>query len=341
MQQQHQEFTWCCLLIEDAHKAFDEMGERNNVLITGHIHNRKFVEPLDLFREMQADGVKSTKVTKVGALSACAHLGVKDQGPTRFFMAKNVYTWNALISGFTMNGRGEAALQAFSRMIMENLKPAGVTFLSILCACCYEGHVDEEKRYFRIMKEEFGLRPEIEHYECMVDLHGQPGLFSEPLHPVQNMDSKTDPIIWRNSPRHEARKLLELEPTNAENYFLLSNIYAQDSMWNEIVQLSAAMNQKALTKVAGAAQLKLTMLLMLHNTGLALYDIEEGKKKSSAAFHSEKNALAFDLVKSPTGSTLRIVKNHRVFQDCHEIGLRDRNQFHHFAGGSCSCRDHW
>ncbi|KAK3440275.1 hypothetical protein EUGRSUZ_B00560 [Eucalyptus grandis] len=423
-----------CMLIGDAHKVFDEMGERNsvswNALITGYTHNRKFAEALDLFREMQADGVELTEVTMVGALSACAHLGALSLGKwiheyidcyglclneflgtalvdmyakcgavmemEKVFItmrAKNVYTWNALISGFAMNGHGEAALQAFSRMIMENLKPDGVTFLGILCACCHEGLVDEGKKYFRIMKEEFGLRPGIEHYGCMVDLLGQAGLFSEALHLVQNMDLKPDPIIWRtllgacrthrNVPlgRYAARKLLELEPTNAENYVLLSNIYAQDSMWDEIAQLRAVMNQRGIAKVAGCSSIEignvvyefvasdclkpevrdllddirkeLKQMGYAANTGLALYDIEEEEKESSVAFHSEKIALAFGLMKSPPGSTIRIVKNLRVCQDCHvffklvslvykrKISLRDRNQFHHFAGGSCSCRDHW
>ncbi|KAF8037365.1 hypothetical protein BT93_B0315 [Corymbia citriodora subsp. variegata] len=423
-----------CLLIGDAHQVFDEMGERNsvswNALITGYTHNRKFAEALDLFREMQADGVEPTEVTMVGVLSACAHLGALSLGKwiheyidchglslneflgtslvdmyakcgavmemEKAFVAmriKNVYTWNALISGFAMNGRGEAALQAFSRMMMENLKPDGVTFLGILCACCHEGLVDEGKRYFRIMKDEFGLCPGIEHYGCMVDLLGQAGLFSEALHLVQNMDLKPDPIIWRtllgacrthrNVPlgRYAARKLLELEPTNADNYVLLSNIYAQDSMWDEIAQLRAMMNQKALAKVAGCSSIEignavyefiasdclkpevhdllddirkeLKQVGYAANTGLALYDIEEEEKESSVAFHSEKIALAFGLIRSPPGSTLRIVKNLRVCQDCHVffklvslvykrgISLRDRNQFHHFAGGSCSCRDHW
>ncbi|KAF8037366.1 hypothetical protein BT93_B0316 [Corymbia citriodora subsp. variegata] len=140
--------------------------------------------------------------------------------------SKNVCTWNALISAFTMNGRGEAALQAFSKMIMENLKPDGVTFLGILCALS-RSLVDEGKRNFRIMEEEFKLHPGIEQYKYMVDLLGQPGLFSEALHLVHNMDLKADPIVWQtllgacqthhNAPlgRYAARKLLELEPTNA------------------------------------------------------------------------------------------------------------------------------
>ncbi|RYQ83378.1 hypothetical protein Ahy_B10g102039 isoform C [Arachis hypogaea] len=47
------------------------------------------------------------------------------------------------------------------------------------------------------------------------------------------------------------------------------------------------------------------------------------------------------------------MKNLRVCADCHmaikliskvydrEIVIRDRSRFHHFRGGSCSCKDYW
>lgn len=53
------------------------------------------------------------------------------------------------------------------------------------------------------------------------------------------------------------------------------------------------------------------------------------------------------------GTTIRVMKNLRVCADCHmaiklmakvydrEIVIRDRGRFHHFRGGSCSCKDYW
>jgi hypothetical protein len=69
--------------------------------------------------------------------------------------------------------------------------------------------------------------------------------------------------------------------------------------------------------------------------------------------HGEKLALAFALICTSPGMTIRIVKNLQVCGDCHslmkyaskisqrEIMLRDMKRFHHFKDGSCSCRDHW
>lgn len=84
-----------------------------------------------------------------------------------------------------------------------------------------------------------------------------------------------------------------------------------------------------------------------------LHNIEEEEKEEALGYHSEKLALAFGLVSTGPGTTVRIVKNLRVCVDCHsfmkyaskmsqrEIILRDMKRFHHFNDGVCSCGDYW
>lgn len=404
-----------------------------NALITCYNHNREFRKVLDVFREMQIAGAKPVEVTMVGILLACAHLGALNQGrwiddyifrnglrlnvfvgtalidmyakcgvvdkAERIFKVmrvKNVYTWNVFISGFAMNGRGESALHAFSRMVMEKFEPDEVTFLGVLCACCHQGLIDEGRRYFRSMKEEFGLHPRIEHYGCMVDLLGRAGLLDEAQELIQTMSLKPDPIIWRellaacrihgNTELGEfaIKKLLELEPDNGENYVLLANLYARDQKWDKAREVREMMDCRGVRKVPGCSSIeiddvvyeflvsneirpgyeevykllaginkRLKLAGYVAETGMALYDIEEEEKEHSLMHHSEKLALAFGLLNSPSGTTIRIVKNLRICQDCHgffkvvskiygrEISVRDRNRFHHFVGGVCSCKDYW
>ncbi|CAN1306839.1 Arginine-specific demethylase JMJ22 [Linum perenne] len=92
----------------------------------------------------------------------------------------------------------------------------------------------------------------------------------------------------------------------------------------------------------------------LGNTEDALFDIDEEEKESAIYRHSEKLAIAFAIMKSSDSSKpIRIVKNLRVCEDCHtatklisrvygrELIVRDRNRFHHFTAGACSCNDYW
>lgn len=90
-----------------------------------------------------------------------------------------------------------------------------------------------------------------------------------------------------------------------------------------------------------------------HNRKILEQEGEEGRLENSAEYHSEKLAIAYGLLKTPPGSTLRIFKNLRVCVDCHEftkavtrvtgreIIARDANRFHHFKDGKCSCNDYW
>lgn len=88
-------------------------------------------------------------------------------------------------------------------------------------------------------------------------------------------------------------------------------------------------------------------------TKVVLYGLDEEEKERIVLGHSEKLAVAFGLVNSKRGETIRISKNLRLCEDCHpvtkfiskfanrEILVRDVNRFHHFRDGVCSCGDYW
>jgi hypothetical protein len=85
----------------------------------------------------------------------------------------------------------------------------------------------------------------------------------------------------------------------------------------------------------------------------ALHDVEDEQKEVMLSFHSEKLAIAFVLVSTVEGSTITVMKNLRVSEDCHsvielmskivgrKIVVRDSGCFHHFKNGICSCSDYW
>ncbi|OIS99695.1 PREDICTED: pentatricopeptide repeat-containing protein At2g02980, chloroplastic-like [Nicotiana attenuata] len=403
-----------------------------NALITSYTHNRKFREAIDVFREMLASGAKPGEVTMVGVLSACSHLGALSQGKwihdyivrnrlrVNVFVGtalidmyakcgdideaekvfktmgfKNIYTWNVLISAYAMNGQGEAALQAFDRMVVEDFKPDDVTYLGILCACCHQGFVEEGRRRFSNMINQFGLQPKIVHYGCMIDLLGRGGFLDEALEMIHSMRINPDAVIWRAllgacrfHGREELgefafRKLMELEPTNGENYVLISNVYIRKKQWAEVGDVRELMDSGGIKKIPGCSSIeienvvyefkasdplktgheeihkmlkdmksKLKLAGYVAETEMALYDIDEEDKEHNLIYHSEKLALAYGLLNS-SEPTLRIMKNLRICQDCHQffklasaiykrtIVVRDIKRFHHFIGGLCSCKDYW
>jgi hypothetical protein len=48
-----------------------------------------------------------------------------------------------------------------------------------------------------------------------------------------------------------------------------------------------------------------------------MFDIEDEEKESTLVHHSEKIAVAFNLLTTGIGETIRMTKNLRVCSDCH------------------------
>ncbi|KAJ4843342.1 hypothetical protein Tsubulata_026718, partial [Turnera subulata] len=88
------------------------------------------------------------------------------------------------------------------------------------------------------------------------------------------------------------------------------------------------------------------------DTSYALEDTDDEQNEHNLWNHSERLALAYGLINTPEGSTIKVFKNLRVCGDCHsvykfvsgilgrKIILRDPYRFHHFHGGKCSCSDY-
>ena len=56
---------------------------------------------------------------------------------------KEVFTWNAMIGGLAMHVQAEDAIELFSKMQRENLKPDVITFAGVLNASSISGMIDE------------------------------------------------------------------------------------------------------------------------------------------------------------------------------------------------------
>ncbi|CAL9004182.1 unnamed protein product [Prunus brigantina] len=181
-----------------------------------------------------------------------------------------------------------------------------------------------------------------------------------------------------------SKRLFELEPRNAGNYVLLADIYAEAKMWDEVKRVKKLLEARELQKVPGRSWIEVKRKIysfisvdefnpqmeQLHallaelstemkdrgykpQTKVVLYDLDEEEKERIVLGHSEKLAVAFGLINTKRGETIRISKNLRLCEDCHyvtkfiskfanrEILVRDVNRFHHFCDGVCSCGDYW
>lgn len=309
---------------------------------------------------------------------------------------RDVVLWNSLISSYGVHGYGRKAIKIFEEMIDHGVSPSYISFVSVLGACSHAGLVEEGKELFESMVKEHGIQPSVEHYACMVDLLGRANRLDEAAKIVEDLRIEPGPKVWGSLlgacrihcnvelAERASKRLFELEPTNAGNYVLLADIYAEAEMWDEVKRVRKRLDSRELQKVPGRSWIEVrrtiysftsvdefnpqgeqlhALLVNLSNemkqrgytpqTKVVLYDLDEEEKERIVLGHSEKLAVAFGLINTSKGDTIRITKNLRLCEDCHsvtkfiskfadrEIMVRDVNRFHHFKDGVCSCGDYW
>ncbi|CAK9273030.1 unnamed protein product [Sphagnum jensenii] len=214
-----------CNSIVDARQIFDGMCKRNmpvrnvvswTAMISGSAQQGYAEDALDLFQQMQQEGVKPNKVTFISVLNACASLSALEEGKklhdlivkaglqpdvsvgnalismyskcgsldeaSKVFhrMAhRDVVSWNAMISGNAHHGHCHEGLDLFEKMQLEGVRPDKVTFIAVLQACSHAGFIDLGRHYFCSMIQDYGIAQTGEHYGTMVDLVGRAGHLDE------------------------------------------------------------------------------------------------------------------------------------------------------------------
>jgi len=108
---------------------------------------------------------------------------------------KNVKSWSAIIAGYGMHGHAREALDVFYDMKRAGVRPNYITFVSVLAACSHAGFVGEGWDCFTAMKQEFNIKPGVEHYGCMVDLLARAGHLAKAYDLIEEMEVEPDFVV--------------------------------------------------------------------------------------------------------------------------------------------------
>ncbi|KAI8024677.1 putative pentatricopeptide repeat-containing protein [Camellia lanceoleosa] len=268
--------------------------------------------------------------------------------------------WNTMITAYSSHGYGVEAVTTFDDMVRAGIQPDAISFTGLFSVCSHSGLVDAGLKYFNCMSSVYSVEPRYEHYACVVDLLGRAGRLLEAKELIYQMPMQAGPSIWgallagcrkyRNLEIAEiaAGKLFVLEPENSGNYVLLSNMYAEAGMWEEVNNLRALLKCEGMKKNPGSSwieingkshlflggdkshpQSKEIHLLLealpekikaagyIPDTSFALHDVSEEEKECNLKTHSEKQAIAFGLLNTSPDTVLRVTKNLRTCGDCH------------------------
>ncbi|MBA0562936.1 hypothetical protein Golob_007954 [Gossypium lobatum] len=176
---------------------------------------------------------------------------------------RNSCSWNSMIMALALHGKSIEALEHYEQMLHKGTAPDNVTFVGVLLACTHGGLVTKGRELFESMAKNYNINPKLEHYGCMVDLLGRAGALQEAYDLIKTMPMKPDAVVWgallgacsfhKNVELAEkaAQPLFRLEPWNAGNCVILSNIYASRGQWDGVAKLRKMMKGGQITKAAG------------------------------------------------------------------------------------------
>ncbi|KAG6469213.1 pentatricopeptide repeat-containing protein At1g19720-like [Zingiber officinale] len=362
-----------------------------NTLIAGSLQNGDTKKAFRIFKLMQTLMVRHNSVTFLSILPACTNLlselNVKEihscilhsnlQGDTAIANAlidaysksgnienawvvfnglssRDLITWNSMISALVVYGYSHEARDLFQQMKQEGINPNEAIFVSMINAYALDELVNEGKRLFSSMMEEYKLSPGLEHYTAMTNLLGRSGKLREACELIKNMPIEPNAAVWYalltaarmytdiKMANLAARHLFRLEPRNPEVQRLLSHaqdLYESPSIASKVCNLKKAIqigdahgccwmevNNQVMTFLNGG-QILQTKLDEI-NSKVApmkvatsflddiILEFEE-EKEEIIGTHSEKLAITFGLDNLPAFRTIRIIKSVRMCSDCH------------------------
>ncbi|KAG6512360.1 pentatricopeptide repeat-containing protein ELI1, chloroplastic-like [Zingiber officinale] len=325
-----------CGCIAEAKAVFGKMKERDviswNTIITALAMHGHSEEAISMFHKMLDRSLRPNDITFMGILSACTHAGLVDAG-LRYFdtmikvfeVLPQVEHYGCIVDLLSRSGRLDEAEDLVNSM---RVAPNEIVWGALLGGC----------------------------------------------------------KIYKDTSRGErvVQRILELDPKHTGSYVYLANLYDRMGRFDDAAKLSSMMRNNGVVKTPGCSwievdntvheflmgdrshpqtekiyamvstlSVRMKLVGYAPDTTLVTQRIDEEEKENALSMHSEKLAVAFGLISTKDHSTIRVVKNLRVCDDCHramkvisnivgrEIVLRDRSRFHHFKEGQCSCKDYW
>lgn len=126
------------------------------------------------------------------------------------------------------------------------------------------------EKIFHSMVDDFGFKPLLEHYACMVDILGGAGKMERALEFINTMRVEPDPSVWgallgacmihenMGLAQLASEKLFSLDPKNVGYYLLLSNIYSVEKKYTlATASVTQVVKQLNLAKTPGATFLEI------------------------------------------------------------------------------------
>ncbi|KAK1587577.1 hypothetical protein Q3G72_014344 [Acer saccharum] len=223
-----------CNEMDNANKIFSMMHDKNVVpctaMIAGYLQNGKMDQAVNLFTQMNKEGVRPNNFTysiiltansivspfqvhaqiiktnydrysSVGTalFDAFVKLGNVNEAAKVFELIdeKDIVAWSAMLAGYAQVGDTEGAVRIFRRLAAEGVKPNEFTFSSVINACAASAAAVEQGKQFHA----FSIKSRLNNALCvssaLVTMYARKGNI-ESANEVFKRQGERDLVSWNS-----------------------------------------------------------------------------------------------------------------------------------------------
>ncbi|KAH7403945.1 hypothetical protein KP509_15G002000 [Ceratopteris richardii] len=333
---------------------------------TGCLNHGKHLHALIIERDLEANQVLARAL--IGMYSKLE--GIEEaRNHFKKMPVQDPATWKFWLDIVAHKKGFSSALECLQD-VKEKEKPHVAIFDPLLAACSEEALVDEGYALLKMMKDKYDVTPTASQYAQFVALLEHMGRFNEAAKLIEGLSLPNNVDSWASFLVSYRQHASLGNPHAFNDDDILSDVYINERSRAEATKLHVLHRALEAWKNPGVAVIEeQTEVILAHRAELTA-KIEKMKmyfkdgrrlikrspnsdkaKEEALCGHCEKLAIAFGLLNTPPGTTLRVSKNLRVCADCHnatkiiskiekrDIIIRDAYRIHHFKAGECSCND--
>lgn len=325
-----------CGCIENAAAVFDAMDDKNawtySAMVSGLALHGDGRKALEVFDAMVREGHRPDAAVYVGVLNACSRAGLLEEGLRCFdrMRLEHKLTPNAQHYGCMVDLMARAGRLDDARALIGSMPtgPTDTAWRSLLNACRIHGNLELAERALQEL-ERLGATNAGD-YIILSDMHAR-------AHNRDAAAARRTEAVDRGLAQAPGYSAVEVHGATHRFVSQDRSHPRADDIYEMLHQMEWQLRFEGYTP----------------DTSELALDAGEEEKRRVVAAHSQKLAMAFGLLSTPEGAPVRVVTNLRMSKECHaysaliseifgrEIVVRDRNRFHRFKRGACSCRNYW
>ncbi|KAB8088460.1 hypothetical protein EE612_013081, partial [Oryza sativa] len=321
---------------ENAAAVFDAMDDKNawtySAMVSGLALHGDGRKALEVFDAMVREGHRPDAAVYVGVLNACSRAGLLEEGLRCFdrMRLEHKLTPNAQHYGCMVDLMARAGRLDDARALIGSMPtgPTDTAWRSLLNACRIHGNLELAERALQEL-ERLGATNAGD-YIILSEMHAR-------AHNRDAAAARRTEAVDRGLAQAPGYSAVEVHGATHRFVSQDRSHPRADDIYEMLHQMEWQLRFEGYTP----------------DTSELALDAGEEEKRRVVAAHSQKLAMAFGLLSTPEGAPVRVVTNLRMSKECHaysaliseifgrEIVVRDRNRFHRFKRGACSCRNYW